>query len=97
MKAIGAVLDLQGSRPAADRHAGVIDGRDEVIELGAIERSRLDDLAPAAEIAAFDPVGDSAADALVVGGEQVGSAALVARAGLSRTLYGASLSAGRFS
>ena len=60
---VGAVLELERGRVAAERDAGVVDGDDEIVELRAVERAGLDDLAPAAEVAGLDAVGDEAADA----------------------------------
>jgi hypothetical protein len=60
------VLQLEGAGVPADRDAGVIDGRDEVVEVRAPERRRLDDLPPAAHVAALGAVGDTAAQALAV-------------------------------
>jgi len=66
VEAVVAVLEFERGRVAADRHAGVVDGGDEVVELRIPERCRLDDVAPAAHVAALDAVRDRAPDPLAV-------------------------------
>src|SRR3954447_17533379 len=53
---VGAVLELQGARVAAERDAGMVDGDDQVIELRASEGTRHDDLPEAAQVTALDAV-----------------------------------------
>src|SRR4051794_175272 len=61
-----ALLDLERAGMPADRNADVVDGRDEVVEADAAQGGRLDDLFPAAEVAALDAIGDAPADAPAV-------------------------------
>ena len=51
----------------------MLDGRDELGEVGAAERARLDDLAEPAEVAALDAERDHAADAAAVDADRLGA------------------------
>src|SRR6516164_4347410 len=47
---VGAVLQLQRARVAADRDSAVVDGDHEIVQSGRAERGRLDHFTPAAHI-----------------------------------------------
>ena len=50
VRAVCALLDREGGREPPERQAAVLDGRDELGEVGAAERARLDHLAESAEV-----------------------------------------------
>jgi hypothetical protein len=98
VQAIRLVLELQGAGIAAERDPGVIDTRDEVVELRVGQAAGVEDLAEAAEVAALDVVGDEAAQAAAVDlGSRRGALLELAGGGTGTGDRAHGVSSGRFS